>query len=195
MRTLVYGMQSSGASWVAYCLGQTEDTIVIPDIYYFRAVPLAKKFGEHDVVLKTTVDLKHTLEEARARFQPSRTVIVVRDEDAVRNSLRRRAKTAERDWAFMRHGEPEMERKLAEMRRVIGTPELWDERIDYETFEPPQLTRSLEEIIRYNWENCQWCRGNALPQLWGLGGIRIPGMSTDEASRLSHMVRRGPPGT
>jgi len=194
MRTLVYGMPSSGASWVAFVLGQHPDTIVIPDTYYFRPVPTADVFGDQDVVLKTTVDHKRTLELAQSRFQPHRTVIVVRDEDAVRASLRRRAAEALRPEAFMHGGNRGLEARLAEMRRVIATPLLWDERIDYEQFsqQDHELTRTVEEIVRYNWENCEWCRNNAMKQKWGLGGIRTPELTGENIPRIAIMVRRGP---
>jgi len=187
-------MPSSGASWVTFVLGQKPGWIVIPDTYYFRPVPTADVFGDLDVVLKTTVDHKRSLELAKSRFSPHHTVIVVRDEDAVRASLRRRAAEAMRPEAYMHGGDAGLEARLAEMRRVIASPHLWDERIDYETFsqQDHELTRGVEEIVRYNWENCRWCRDNAMKQKWGLGGIRTPELTEENLPRISHMVRRGP---
>jgi hypothetical protein len=78
-RTLVYGMQSSGATLAALLLAQRADSVALLDVYCGRLVPARSAFpAEHTAIAKVTFSSVCSFEEQRARFEPDRTVLVLR---------------------------------------------------------------------------------------------------------------------
>lgn len=187
IRLLVYGMQSSGASWITWMLGQHDGWIVIPDI--LGATPLASDFDDcadlPGVIVKCTAWPGETLQDQIERFRPAATILVRRDAAAIRASLARK-------W----YGTA-VDAKFAAWSESLAAG-LHDRLIDYESYQPPPVRRSLDEIVRFNMAVSHWCRWGRkrihttrgdtpnMP-LWGLGGIRTdPGTPTaPQASRVA----------
>ena len=78
MRILLYGMQSSGASVIAFTLAQRPQSLAFIDIWNMYAAPeLASTDGE-EIVAKAVVTTAYTLDEHRRRFRPDMTLLVLR---------------------------------------------------------------------------------------------------------------------
>jgi hypothetical protein len=77
-RTLVYGMQSSGASLVALLLAQRPDAVGLLDVYCGEWVPCASVCPPQPVVAKATVSTAVGFAEQRARLAPDATLLVLR---------------------------------------------------------------------------------------------------------------------
>ena len=189
-RILVYALQSSGASWITWMLGQRQRWIVIPDL--LNQIPTVEDFADlptsvEGIIAKATVWPGESLDEHQARFRPHRTILVRRIEAANIDSLTRKGRGC-------------IEEKLALWNETVknGT---YDELIEYEAFQPPPVLRSLADIEDYNISTSRWCRrgrrrvhvsrgGETNRRLWGFGGIRavrwtqIPGKLTGEEGRL-----------
>lgn len=189
-RILVYGMPSSGASYVAWCLSSNPNEIVLPDLYGSIA-PDASHFDGLDVILKVCVGKRGTLEDCVRAFRPDRTILVLRDEAAVRDSLMRRWASARRPRAFLNCGPRDVSRLLRIMRHAIAARDLWDEALIYGNFADQQIVpeRDLWDIVETNWRLCEWCRDNHRPQKWGIGGIKQPGMTRRELDSIRRGVR------
>ena len=76
MKILLYGMQSSGASTLAYTLAQKPDSVAFVDIWNNFAAPLLET--DIDTVAKVVVTTAYTLREHVARFKPDVTIAVLR---------------------------------------------------------------------------------------------------------------------
>ena len=77
MRLLIYGMQSSGASTLAYLLGQKPDCCAFVDIWTMYAAPSLDR--DVDVVAKVVVTTAFPLSLHKERFQPDRTILFLRN--------------------------------------------------------------------------------------------------------------------
>lgn len=76
MKTLIYGMQSSGATLFAYFMGQEKESIVIMDLLNRNISP----YFEYDkVVLKCVVTTLYTWEQHFDSFKPDKTILFVRN--------------------------------------------------------------------------------------------------------------------
>jgi hypothetical protein len=81
MRLLIYGMQSSGASTLAFLLGQKPDCAAFVDIWAMYAAPTmpdATVSGCDDVVAKVVVTTSFPLALHQERFRPDRTILMLR---------------------------------------------------------------------------------------------------------------------
>lgn len=88
MKTLVYGMQSSGASFVAFCLAQKPNTIAVVDLFCREEAPtLDGEADGCDVVLKCVVNTIVPFQKQLERFRPDRVLLVTRNVDDVAASL------------------------------------------------------------------------------------------------------------
>jgi glycosyltransferase involved in cell wall biosynthesis len=85
MRLLIYGMQSSGASLLAFLMSQEPETLAIVDCWGGVVPSFANYAG--DIVLKTTVKTDATIAEHVEAFKPDFTILVERNILDVRNSL------------------------------------------------------------------------------------------------------------
>lgn len=79
MRILVYGLQSSGASTLAYLLAQVPRSYAIVDQYCMHPLPQAECFPPDALVIaKTTVSTCCPLEQHCEAFRPHRRILVIR---------------------------------------------------------------------------------------------------------------------
>ncbi len=74
---LLYGMQSSGASVLAFTLAQKPGSLAFVDIWNMFAAPELAA-GSLDVVAKVVVTTAYSLETHRRRFRPDVTILVLR---------------------------------------------------------------------------------------------------------------------
>ena len=77
-RTLVYGMQSSGASLVTFFLSQSPGAVGIVDLFCSQPIPDAEELDELNVVAKATVSLEQSLDSQLERFRPDKSILVLR---------------------------------------------------------------------------------------------------------------------
>jgi hypothetical protein len=76
MKVLLYGMQSSGASALAFMLAQKPDSVAFVDIWNMFAAP---ELGtERDAVAKVVVTTAFSLDVHKRRFRPDVTVLGLR---------------------------------------------------------------------------------------------------------------------
>jgi hypothetical protein len=76
MRVLLYGMQSSGASAIAYTMAQRPGCVALVDIWNMFVAPELDTAA--DVVAKVVVTTAYPLHVHKARFKPDVTVLVLR---------------------------------------------------------------------------------------------------------------------
>jgi hypothetical protein len=77
MRVLLYGLQSSGASVLAFTLAQKPDSLAFVDIWNTYAAPEISAVNQ-DIVAKVVVTTAFGLEMHRRRFRPDATILVLR---------------------------------------------------------------------------------------------------------------------
>jgi hypothetical protein len=85
MRVLLYGMQSSGASALAFTLAQKPDSVAFVDIWNMFAAPELET--DRDSVAKVVVTTAFSLEVHRRRFRPDVTFLVLRHPADTHESL------------------------------------------------------------------------------------------------------------
>lgn len=172
MKTLVVGMQSSGASFVTFGLAQRPDTVAVIDLFCEERVPteLVAETAGADLVLKCTITAAIPLAEQNVRFRPNRLVLVTRNIDDVRASLNDKPW---RDEAGTLDAKCDVYRDL-----LLRHLDWFDEVIAYERFArvAPAITRSPGDILRFNAERSAWCR-EQYGKKWGFGALRLPGGS------------------
>jgi len=81
MRLLIYGMQSSGASSLAYLLAQRSECAAFIDIWTLYAAPALADDGG-DIVAKVVVTTAFPLSLHQERFRPDRTILFLRHPEA-----------------------------------------------------------------------------------------------------------------
>lgn len=181
MKTLVYGMQSSGASLFTYFLAQRPDSIGIIDLYHDRLAP--DLHSRHDIFLKCTINNSHCLRDHQRSFRPDVSILFLRD--PVQNAMRLSTKHW-KDWSGT------VREKLALMNRYV---ENWKEHFDfvmtYEDFlyrraaildllhldrRYYSFPRSLEEVVQFSCARSAWCRQMYM-KAWGTGDIRPEAIS------------------
>lgn len=169
MRTLVYGMQSSGASVFTYWLAQQQTGVAVIDLYFDQLAP----FIEHEnVILKCTATKAHSLQSQIDAFKPDKVILFVRN--AVENFLSLSQKM------YAETGGTVME-KMELFNQVIAEKK-YDQLVRYEDFiarkVDPKLgdesnylfRKTIDEIKQYNFHNSPWCRDNYKIK-WGTGNI------------------------
>lgn len=77
MRLLIYGMQSSGASVFTYFLAQRLGCLALVDILNMYAAPRLR--SRLDIVAKCVVTTSFPFELHAERFQPDKTLLLLRD--------------------------------------------------------------------------------------------------------------------
>ncbi|MFA7219299.1 MAG: hypothetical protein WC119_02185 [Synergistaceae bacterium] len=77
MKTLIYGMQSSGASLFSYFMGQREDSFVIIDLWDGELAPFIDL--KCDVILKCVIATKFSLEDHKKSYCPDMTILFLRN--------------------------------------------------------------------------------------------------------------------
>jgi len=169
MKTLVYGMQSSGASLFTYWLAQQRDCLGVIDLYYNQLAPPI----EHDnVVVKCVASKEFTIEDHMASFKPDRVILFVRN--PVENYLSLSEKT------YAKYG-GSIEEKLSIVDSCLAHSK-YDVLVRYEDFilrRVPEgvgqssyfdFSRTLDEVKQYNFSHSDWCKDN-YKKKWGIGNI------------------------
>ncbi len=174
MKTLVYSIQSGGASFVTWGLAQRPDTIAVIDLFCREEAPcLDVEAAEYDVILKCVVNTKVPLERQIESFRPDRLVLVTRNIGDLTRSLTTK---------LYRDLGGSLEAKLAIYHDVLlrGLP-LFDEVVSYERFAAhvPENRRTLREIVEFGKSQSAWCR-KFYGHKWGLGALRESIPSPDE---------------
>lgn len=190
VRTFVYGMPSSGATFVAWTMSQSPRTIGLLDICRTQIPEVGDLPPGRDVVLKDNPARRRGYSESLRRFRPDRVVMVSRDPDAIRESLTRRYRAANQPNLFLPGG---LEAIDDGFRRFDAAMSLrrHDSVVEYEDVADGDqaLERPLLDIAVQNHLRCRWCRPNTHPARWGLGGLRVPGATRGELKLLTMVVR------
>jgi hypothetical protein len=172
MKTLVVGMQSSGASFVTFGLAQRPDTVAVVDLHCLERVPnLDAELAGADLILKCTITAAIPLAEQIVRFRPDRLVLVTRNIDDVRASL------TDKPW---RDEAGTLDAKCDVYRDLLLRHLDWfDEVIVFERFVRSALaiTRTPDDILRFNADGSAWCRDHYGTK-WGFGALRPSGGSS-----------------
>lgn len=170
MRVLVYGLQSSGASLLAYFLAQKPGALALTDVYSGEVAPALDDARAEDIVVKCVITATHPLERHCASFKPDKTVLVVRH--PYHNLASLRSKPYRDD-----DGSPE--RKLSILEGVFQQRKrLFDATVLYEDFlfRPEKVAarlrgasiaasedflafkRSRRDLQEFNAAHSAWCR-------------------------------------
>lgn len=168
MKTLIYAMQSSGASLFSYWLAQQENCLGIIDLYYDQIAP---KIDHENVVLKCVIVDNILLEKHLDSFQPDRTILFVRN--PVENYL----SLCEKSYGLFGGS---VDSKLKILDKCLE--DKFDHVIKYEDFIAKKIKigcesyydfkKPLNKIIEYNNLNNKWCKDN-YKKKWGMGNIHI----------------------
>jgi hypothetical protein len=198
MKVLIYGMQSSGASLLAFFMAQKANTVGIIDLNNHRLAPsLDLPF---DTVLKAVITTPWSLDQHINSFQPDRTILLVRNPYSNYYSLQGKVYASKSG---------DIDDKFALLDRYFAQRDRFDATIIYERFLTDRadtvaqmnaigwvshlthyaLPRTQVEITRFNNEHCRWCRENPAAAGpaggWGMGNISgaaiNPGLSEKPA--------------
>jgi hypothetical protein len=140
MRLLIYGMQSSGASTLAFLLGQKPDCSAFVDIWATYAAPALP--CSHDVVAKVVVTTAFPIELHQERFRPDCTILCLRHPVANYRSLS--TKDYQNHCGFI-------EEKFALLDDVFSRRSMFDAVIHYEDliFDP---IAALDPVTKLGWQ-------------------------------------------
>jgi hypothetical protein len=195
-------MQSSGASISAVLLGQIPDSLVVIDLWAPHAAPVLDHNGTI-VVKSTIVDVAY--EDHVANFQPTATVLFLRNPVAIVASL---TKKSYRDYGG------KIEYKLRKYDRTFAARHNFDVVVRYEELttdtarvvdrlrdagipvpvSAPNFDRAPTDIVAYARSLNDWCDRHYRTR-WGLGGLHSEELSplrpragarNSEALELSH---------
>ena len=180
MRTLVYGMQSSGASLFALFLAQRPDTIAVIDVWDGVVVPDFSD-AQKDVIVKCVVASVVPFEQHIASFKPDVTILFLRSRSSNIASLSGKG--------YRNHG-GRMEDKFAQLdRETEQYKDAIDYVINYEDFlndRPKVLSalgklaapeyydfkRTRNDILTFNRTHSEWCR-KYYRSRWSFGNIHF----------------------
>ena len=153
MKTLIYAMQSSGASLYAWYLAQKKDVIGIVDLNNHRLAPPIT--AESDIVLKCVITTRWTLEQHVESFKPDKTILYLRDPYQTYSSLVTKVYANKSGT---------IDEKFRILDQIYQQRDNFDEVVLYEEFIQKHrdfvFVRSKEEIIRFNESNSEWCKLN-----------------------------------
>jgi hypothetical protein len=79
MRILVHGLQSSGASLFTLFLAQHPNRIAIIDLLNKQLAPSLIHLKDKEVLLKTVVTSKYTLQDHQENYNPDKTILFIRN--------------------------------------------------------------------------------------------------------------------
>jgi hypothetical protein len=139
MRLLIYGMQSSGASTLAFALAQKPDCSAFVDIWTMYAAPALPASGPRDALAKVVVTTAFPLALHQDRFQPDLTILVLRHPTVNYRSL------AEKVY---RHHCGFIEEKFALLEKVFCEQSEYDAVVYYEDliFYPAETLAKISDI-------------------------------------------------
>jgi hypothetical protein len=173
MKTLIYGMQSSGASLFAYWLAQQDNCIGVIDLHFDEVAP---PIEFENVILKCVPSKDVSLERHIDSFRPDKVIFFVRN--PIENYLSLSEKV------YSNHG-GSIEYKLSIMDSHVNCTK-HDGLVRYEDFivgRVPQdighpsyyeFRKSLSDIKHFNFLHSPWCKDNFKIK-WGIGNIHENG--------------------
>lgn len=185
LRTLVYGLQSSGASLFTYFLSQRPDTVGIIDLNNHRLAPALPL--NHDIALKAVITTRWPLERHIDNFGPDRTILFLRNPYNNYYSLRDKAyadKSGTIDEKFRLLDYVFMHRQRFDLticyEDFIADPENTLERLAsigwHMKPEYYRFPRTPREVADFNNIHSEWCRLNPAAAGpaggWGMGNIQ-----------------------
>lgn len=185
MRVLLYGMQSSGASVLAFTLAQKPDCVAFVDIWNMFAAPQLET--DRDCIAKVVVTTAFALEVHRRRFRPDVTVLFLRDPSDTYDSLFGKSYANESGL---------MDEKFARLEEVFRTGTGFDHIVHYEefVFSPRGLIALFDSI---GWQigfdallfnrtqraiqdaNAASCPGIRKQLKYGAGNVQVRGVLRD----------------
>ena len=165
MKTLVYGMQSSGASYITWRLSQDPNTISVLDLFAHASAPAFNlEHKSHDVIVKCAAVTLYGLDDQIECFAPDRLILVTRKMKDVVQSLSTKP--------YRNYGGLVSQKCEVFKREVSKHKADFDEVIAYEDIckIPFVPTRSVGEIVEFNIAHSKWCAAN-FNIAWGTGNI------------------------
>ena len=175
MRIIVYGMQSSGASYFTYFLAQKTNYIGVIDVWSSELAPF---FENNNVILKAVITKKYTIEQHIDKFKPDIKILFTRNIDDNYSSLIKK---------YYCNHDGKIEEKIKILEEIKLKNNTFDYIVDYDDFINNDLNllkklnnfcdkssflykRTCEEIKQYNMSNSKWCL-EEFGKKWGFGNI------------------------
>jgi hypothetical protein len=181
-RIFVYGSQGSGSSLFTYFLAQMPNSAAVIDLWTYEVIPVIN--AKVPIILKCTVSNLNNFQENFTNFNPSFSILYIRNPVDIYLSLNRKQY---RDVG----GKAEEKLKLLDSF-YKNKASYFNIVIHYEDFipDPPGVirklkgkvpgipknahlfNRSLDEIIKYTGKHIPWCKENYKLR-WGYGNIHL----------------------
>lgn len=184
MKILIYGLQSSGASLLAFFMAQKANTVGIIDLNNHRLAPTLDL--PFDIVLKAVITTSWSLDQHIKSFRPDKTILLVRNPCHNYYSLQNKVYA---------NKSGNIDDKFVLLDKYFAEPDRFDATIVYERFLTDragmvaqlnaigweshlahyELPRTKVDIAHFNNEHCQWCKENPAAAGpaggWGMGNI------------------------
>ncbi len=167
MKTIIYGMQSSGASLFCYWLSQQDNCIGITDLYYDQVSP---DINHENVVLKCVVTKNISFDRHIESFKPDRKILFIR------NPIENYLSLSEKIYSDFGGS---IDDKFKILEKHLDTKN-FDYIIKYEDFIMKKtelgdnsyynFKKTTTEVVQYNNLNNNWCQTN-YKKKWGIGNI------------------------
>jgi len=181
-RTLICGMQSSGASLFACLLGQVPESVVIVDLYSQAVAPSLSL--TYPIIVKTTISTAATFNDHVASFQPTFKILFLRSPVDVFLSLN--PKRYRNDGGMINRKLRVQEGLFARRHELFDLVIYYEDLISNPTrvletlrargFDLPSATlefqRTPRAIFEFNITHCSWCREHYLSK-WGFGNVHL----------------------
>jgi hypothetical protein len=182
VRTLIYGMQSSGASLFTCLLAQIPDSVAIIDLFaQFLAPPLTLDLP---IFLKATISCEISFEDQCRSFNPDRRILFLRNPCDTYQSLSGKryrdlyGKSIDKlrilDRLFRER--KELFDLVVTYEDLIGDPAAVLATLQANGFALPaeslQFPRGPQQIARFAMDHSDWCRQNYLEQ-WAFGNMHL----------------------
>ena len=169
MRTLIYGMQSSGASLFCYWMAQQSGSVAVIDLYHDQVAP---RIDHPDVVLKCVVTRSIGIDAHLESFAPDRVIIFCRN--PVENCLSLSEKVYANFGGSIdeKMGVLDAILRSGRFRNVVRYEDFIMGRFpeDLGSASNYEFARTIDEVKSYNFENSEWCKQN-YKKRWGTGNI------------------------
>ena len=182
MKIFIYGMQSSGASLVAFFLAQKQNTIAIIDLWNHCEAPCFEDEDNKDIILKCVVTTTFPLETHLRNFKPDKKILVLRHPYFNYASLKNKVYGTDFSGS--------VEEKFKTLDNVINNRDEFDLVIMYEDFlfSPHKVikemknigcdatkdyfsfNRSRDEILNFSLQHNGWCK-TFYKKKWDFGNI------------------------
>jgi len=175
MKILIYGLQSSGATSLAFLMSQRDNTIGVLDLFCDQVAPcLDEESKKFDIVVKATISEMFTIDQHIESFRPDVTILHHRKLSSVISSL---SAKKHKDKCGKMENKIEIYKKLDKNRFNYQTnyEHLIDKQLGPLTFfvneSVWEFPRPLKSIIKFNCDNSDWCRTH-IKNKWWTGCLR-----------------------